>query len=167
MSYLAEPLGDHHDLAGFDCGNDGLNAWLRLYARTATGQGTRTYAVVDEDGVVVGYFAVAPHTIDRERLSKSQGRGAPRQIPAVLLAKLALDRRLHGQRLGSDLLIVALTTIVDAARRVGGKMVVVDAIDEEAVNFYLHHEFAAIPGNPHRLVRKLSTIARALELPWP
>ena len=140
---------------------------VRLYARTATGQGTQINVVVDEDGDIVGYFAVVPHTIDRERLSKSQGRGAPRQIPAVLLAKLALDRRLHGQRLGSDLLIVALTTIVDAARRVGGKMVVVDAIDEEAVNFYVHHEFAAIPGHPHRLVRKLSTIARALELPWP
>jgi hypothetical protein len=46
-------------------------------------------------------------------------------------------------------------------------MVVVDAIDEAALSFYLHHEFEAIPANPHRLVRKLSTIARALELPWP
>lgn len=168
MSYLAEPLGDHHVLAGFDCGNDELNAWLCLYARNATGQGTRTYVVVvvdeDGDGDVVGYFAIAPHTIDREQLSRSQGRGAPRQIPAVLLAKLALDRRLHGR---SDLLIAALTTIVVAARHVGGRLVVADAIDESALNFYLHHEFAAIPGNPHRLVRKLSTIARALELPWP
>jgi GNAT superfamily N-acetyltransferase len=167
VSYLAEHLGEHHDLSGFDCGNEELNAWLRLYARTATGQGTRTYVVVDEDNDVVGYFAIAPHTIDRDRLSKSQGRGAPGQIAAVLLAKLALDRRLRGQGLGSDLLIAALTTIVEAARRVGGKMVVVDAIDESALSFNLHHEFESIPGNPHRLVRKLSTIARALDLPWP
>jgi GNAT superfamily N-acetyltransferase len=165
VSYVAEPLGEYHDLAGFDCGNDELNVWLRLQAQTATGQGTRTYVVV-EDGDVVGYVAIAPHTVDREHLSKSLGRGAPHQIPAVLLAKLALDRRLHGRRLGSDLLIVALTTIVAAARRVGGKVVVVDAIDEAALRFYLHHEFVPIPAHPHRLVRKLSTIARALELPW-
>ena len=167
MSYLAEPLGEQHDLESFECGNDELNDWLELHARTATGRGTRTYVIVDDDGAVVGYFAVAPHTVDREQLSRSQGRGAPRQIPAVLLAKLALDRRLHGQRLGSELLVVALRTIVEAARRVGGRFVVVDDIDEAAVRFYEHHEFVGIPDNPSRLVRKLSTIARALDLPWP
>ena len=167
MTYLAEPLGEHHDLVAFDCGNDELNDWLRRHARTATGQGTRTYVVLDGDGRVVGYVAIAPHTIDRESLSKSQGRGAPRQIPAVLLAKLALARDLQGQQLGGELLVVALGIIVEAARRVGGKVVVVDAVDEAAASFYEHHEFAPIPGNPHRLVRKLSAIARALDLPWP
>jgi GNAT superfamily N-acetyltransferase len=167
VSYLAEPLGEHHDLAQFDCGNGELNEWVRLHARTATGQGTRTYVVIDDLQAVVGYFAIAPHTIDREVLPRSQGRGAPRQIPAVLLAKLALDRRLQGQGLGSELLVAALTTIVRAAQRVGGKMVVVDAIDDTAARFYLHHEFIPIPDNPRRLVRKLSTIARALDLPWP
>lgn len=167
MSYLAEPLGEHHDLAQFDCGNGELNEWVRLHARTATGQGTRTYVVIDDLQAVVGYFAIAPHTIDREVLPRSQGRGAPRQIPAVLLAKLALDRRLQGQGLGSELLVAALTTIVRAAQRVGGKMVVVDAIDDTAARFCLHHEFIPIPDNPRRLVRKLSTIARALDLPWP
>jgi predicted N-acetyltransferase YhbS len=167
VKYLAEPLGEHHDLEGFDCGNDELNDWLRLHAATATGQGTRTYIVLDEGRRVVGYVSIAPHTIDRERVSRFQGRGAPRQIPAVLLAKLALDRSLQGQRLGSELLVVALGVIVEAARRVGGKAVVVDAIDDAAARFYEYHEFVPIPGNPHRLVRKLSTIARALELPWP
>lgn len=167
MTYLAEPLGEHHDLGGFDCGNDHLNEWLRLHARTATGQGTRTYILLAEAGQIVGYFSIAPHTIDRESLSKAQGHGAPRQIPAVLLAKLALASDLQGQRLGSELLVVALGIIVDAARRVGGKVVVVDAIDAAAAKFYEHHEFAPIPGNPYRLIRRLSAIARALDFPWP
>jgi len=166
VSYLAEPLGEGHDVGGFDCGNHELNDWLRLHARMATGQGTRTYVVVDDEATVQGYSAIAPHTIDREQLSRLQARGAPRQIPAVLLGKLALDQRLHGQRLGSELLVVALTMIVGAARQVGGKFVVVDAIDDDARRFYLRHEFVAIPDNPHRLVRKLSTIALALDLPW-
>lgn len=74
--------------------------------------------------------------------------------PAILIAKLALDRRLHGESL-----VVALTTIVSAARRAGGKFVVVDAVDEAAARFYEHYEFTAVPANPGRLARKLSTIA--------
>lgn len=167
MTFRAEPLGDHNDLTSLDSGNRELDEWLRLHARTAAGQGTRTYVVVDEANLVVGYFAVAPHMIERSDLSTAQGRGAPRQIPAVLLAKLALDRRVQGQGLGSELLVVALRTITDAARRVGGRFVVVDAIDESAVGFYEHHEFTAVPGHPGRLIRKLSTIARALDEPWP
>jgi ribosomal protein S18 acetylase RimI-like enzyme len=85
----------------------------------------------------------------------------------VLLAKLALDRSVQGQGLGSELLVVALETIVEAARRVGGKVMVVDAIDEAAAAFYERHDFVATPSDPHRLVRKLSTIAKALDLPWP
>lgn len=167
MTYLVEPLGPDHDLTAFTCGNPELDVWLRDHARDATGQGTRTYVMVDDERRVVGYFSIAPHTIDRGGLSRRAARGAPRQIPALLLAKLALGSELHGRRLGSELLVVALTTIIDAARRAGGKFVVVDAIDDAAAAFYIHHEFESVPSNPVRFVRKLSTIARALDEPWP
>jgi GNAT superfamily N-acetyltransferase len=166
VTFTLEPLGPDHELGSFECGHEELDRWLVEHARNATGQGTRTYVVLDA-GRVVGYFAIAPHTVDRVVLSTAQGRGAPRQIPAVLLAKLALDRSVQGRGLGSELLVVALETIVEAARRVGGKVVVVDAVDDGAVAFYERHDFVATPSDPHRLVRKLSTIAKALELLWP
>ena len=50
---------------------------------------------------------------------------------------------------------------------VGGKLVVVDAIDSSAAAFYAHHDFLTIPENPLRLVQKLSTVAKALDHPWP
>lgn len=115
----------------------------------------------------MGYFAIAPHTIDRGDLSARAARGAPRQIPAILPAKLALASDLHGRRLGSAMLVVALETIVDAARRAGGKFVVVDAIDAAAAGFDAHHEFEPMPSDPQRFTRKLSTIARAIGAPWP
>ncbi len=171
MTYRVGPLNEDHDLVEFRCGNADLDSWLRDHARTATGQGTRTYVVLDDDDLdddlVVGYFAIAPHTIDRDSLSKKTGRGAPRHLPAILLAKLALAEALHGQRLGSELLVIVLDTIIEAARSAGGTFVVVDAIDDGAARFYAHHEFEAMPANPLRLVRKLSTIARALGQPWP
>lgn len=166
MTYSVEPLDDH-DLAEFDCGNAALDEWLRRHARTVTGQGTRTYVLVDGDGSVHGYFAIAPHLLGREDAPRRLARGAPEQIPAILLAKLALDSAAQGQGLGSELLVSALDVVVAAARRAGGRVVLVDAIDDEARAFYEHHDFELLPGRTHRLVMKLSSAAKALGVPWP
>lgn len=131
------------------------------------GQGTRSYVLLDEQEAVVGYFAITPHIVDREAAPKKVGRGAPRQIPAILLAKLALSEELHDQGLGAELLVRALHTILEAARVAGGKLVVVDAIDDAAAAFYRHHDFVAFPDRSDRLVMKLSTVARAVDIDWP
>lgn len=168
MTYRVEPLREDHDLEPFDCGSVVLSAWLKGHALHARGQGTRTYVLIEgESGPVVGYFAVAPHMVAREETPARIGRGAPRQIPAILLAKLALDRRIQGKGLGGDLLIKALETIVEAGKVAGGKLVIVDAIDEAAAAFYVHHDFEPLPGDRSRLVKKLSTVAKALGLKWP
>ena len=65
------------------------------------------------------------------------------------------------------LLVRALERIMDVARRAGGKIIVVDAIDERAAAFYERHDFVRLPGNPQRLVTKMSTAARALGESWP
>jgi GNAT superfamily N-acetyltransferase len=168
VSYRVEPLADGHDLNEFACGRRALDEWLMRHARSATRQGTRTYLLVDEtSGTVAGYFALAPHLIEREQTPRSLGRGAPQLIPAILLAKLALHERVQGQGLGAELLVHALRTILAAARAAGGRIVVVDAIDDDAASFYRAHDFQPSPTNPHRLVLKLSTAARALGLAWP
>ena len=166
MTHRLEALAGHA-LDSFTCGVDELDDWLRLHARNATGHGTRTYVLVDHGGHVVGYFAIAPHVLQRHEAPSDIGRGAPQQIPAILLAKLALDVSLHGQGLGAELLVAALDTVVDAARRAGGRLVVVDAIDEHAAEFYRRHDFRPLPQRPDRLVMKLSTAAKALGRPWP
>lgn len=166
MTYRVEPLADH-ELDNFECGNDELDDWLARHARAATGHGTRTYVLVDDETKVRGYFAIAPHFLERADAPPRIGRGASRQIPAILLAKLALDRSLQGDGVGGELLVFALETIVEAARRAGGRLILVDAIDENATRFYEHHDFQAIPGNDRRLVLKLSTAAKALGLVWP
>ena len=58
-------------------------------------------------------------------------------------------------------------TIVEAARRAGGKLLVVDAIDERAAAFYRLHDFVALPARSDRLVMKMSTAAKALGVSWP
>ncbi|MCA1847081.1 MAG: GNAT family N-acetyltransferase [Actinobacteria bacterium] len=168
MTFGVEPLADEHHLDTFECGNGDLDDWLRLYSRHATAQGSRTYLLIDNDTAqIVGYFAIAPHLVERDDVPAKVGRGAPRRIPAILLAKLALDRTHQGQGFGTELLVRALGTMVAAARSAGGKVAVVDAIDDGAARFYRHHGFLPLPHNPHRLVLRFSTIAKILRQPWP
>jgi GNAT superfamily N-acetyltransferase len=167
VSHHVEPLADGHDLDAFTCGHPSLDTWLREHARNATRQGTRTYVFLeDRSDRVVGYFSIAPHLIERDDAPRRIGRGAPHRIPTLLLAKLALHDELQGQSLGADLLVHALTIIVTAARSAGGRLIVVDAIDDRAASFYRAHDFQPTP-DERRLIMKLSTAATALGLPWP
>jgi GNAT superfamily N-acetyltransferase len=80
----------------------------------------------------------------------------------VLLARLALDRSLHGQGLGGALLAEALARVVAVAETVAARFVVVDAIDKHAAGFYEHYGFKRITGTS-RLVQKVTDVSAALE----
>jgi len=161
--YTCEPLDEGHDLSRFDSGKPDLDWWLREHARSAKVRRTaRTFIWLDGDGSVIGYYTIAAHLLKRADLPRSIGRGNPNYIPAVLLARLALDRKLHGQGLGAALLADALMRIVAATKVVAARFVVVDAIDEPAASFYERHGFRRIP-TTNRLIQKVSDIAAAVD----
>jgi predicted GNAT family N-acyltransferase len=156
--YRSERLDSGHDVSGFCCGNPVLDAWLRQHAATAQAKRTSvTYVWTRGDTIVVAYYSLAPHLIENSELPRRLGRGDPRQIPAILLARLALSDELRGSGQGGVLLHDALTRAVTASQQVGGRYVVVDAIDDDAEHFYQHFGFTATP-RPARLVRKVSDI---------
>jgi GNAT superfamily N-acetyltransferase len=156
--YQSERLGSSHDVSGFRCGHEVLDVWLREHAATAQAKRTSvTYVWTRGDALVVAYYSLAPHLIENAELPHRLGRGYPRQIPAILLARLALAEELHSSGLGGVLLHDALTRAVAASQQVGGRYVVVDAIDDDAQRFYQHFGFTATP-RPERLVRKVSDI---------
>lgn len=160
--YLSERITARHDPAEFACGDQTLDDWLTGSALTADATGTARTYVWTETNKVVGYFSLCPHEVRRDELPSKLSHGAPHSIPAILLARLALDRRLHGHGLGASLLLDALTRAADAIEIAGGRLIVVDAIDEPARRFYEHHGFRAAPTRPARLFRKASDVAAAL-----
>jgi len=163
LAFTSEALGEHHDTTVFDSGNVDLDRWLRDHALHARAMNTgRTFVWHSGEGVVVAYFTLAAHLMARESLTKRTGRGSPDVIPAILLARLTLDGSLQGQGFGGELLWDALTRAVAANRQAAARLVVVDAIDERAASFYEHFGFEPIPGNPRRLVQKMSSIEAAL-----
>lgn len=162
-----ERLGPAHQIDGFRCGSEELDSWLCNAALTADRAGTaRVYVRVD-DATVVGYFALSPHLVQRVDIPPRIGRGAPETIPSFLLARLALAQDLHGGGRGADLLAHALQRTIEAITVGGGRLIVVDAIDEGAAAFYEHHGFRPTPTDPFRLVMKASTAAASVGIDWP
>src|SRR5688500_11822976 len=95
----------------------------------------KTFAWHNGAGAAAGCFTRAAQLVVRERVPRRIGRGAPAAIPAILLARLALARPLHGQGLGGELLWDALSRAVAASEKAAARVIVVDAIDESAARF--------------------------------
>lgn len=166
MAYRSEPLDPaRHDLNALACGEPTLDGWLREQAAGAAARRVaRTFVWVQSDRDperVVGYYSLTRHRLVRDDLPRSIGRGSPTEIPAVLLARLALDGTHQGGGNGGALLADALARIVVATDIVAARFVVVDALHERAAGFYEHHGFRRIPGS-RRLVQKVSDIAASL-----
>jgi len=154
-----ERLTARHDLAAFDCGVPSLDDWLRRTALTAHAKGVTVTDVWADAGRVAAYYSVSPTAVVSDGLPRGASTGLD-VIPGYLLGRLALDRSLHGQGLGERLLVHALKRIIRAADEGGGRLVVVDAIDEAAAGFYEHFGFSRIAGTM-RLFMKVSTIRRS------
>jgi len=154
---------DRHDVSRFSCGEESLDDWLRHQAVPATKRGTaRTWVWVDEHGTVVAYYALAAHKVAREQVPGSVGRGGPAEMPAVLLARLALSMVWRGRNLGPVLVADALDRVVAATRTVGARLVVVDALHERVAQFYETLGFRRIPESLV-LVQRISDIEAALD----
>lgn len=163
MTWHSLALDENHAVGEFDCGVAALNEWLMQHSVRAQRSDTaRTYVWIDPASKrVVAYFSITPTEVRRVDLSGSMAGGVS-VVPGYLLARLALDRSLHGTGLGAELLVNALSKIVTASGLGGGRIIVVDAIDDRALTFYEHHGFTQVKNNPHRLVMKMATAHAAL-----
>jgi GNAT superfamily N-acetyltransferase len=156
--FVSEVLGCQHVTAQFHCGYPELDRWLQTSAARGIAQDTsRTYVWHSGDNIVKAYSTLAGHVLERSVLSRGQQRSLPAQIPAILLAKLALDASLQRQGLGGQLLLDALGRCVQAGQVIGVRYVVVDPIDDQAAAFYGHYGFTPIPGTT-RMLRRLASI---------
>ena len=110
---------------------------------------------------VWAYFSLAPTELARDVLSRGQSSGYT-TVPGYLLARLAVHTELRGRGYGEQLLVDALSRAAIAAEAGGGRLVVVNALDEAAASFYHHYDFTPVKGNPHRLVLKMANVRKLL-----
>lgn len=159
-----EHIAAHHDLSTFESGNDELDTWLRRHALAAQQMDSARTFVLTRNDMVAGYFSLTMGSVLRAEAPAKLVRGLPAYpIGMVLLARLAVDGRERGKGLGAMLLAEALRKAVAAGEAAAARLVVVDAVDEEAERFYKRYGFISAPEQPLRLYRRIKDIRASLE----
>lgn len=156
------PLQALHDVSQFDCGKPPLTDWLRSRAVKSEGRSARTYVICTGNNLVAGYYSIATGSIVHEAVIANLRRNMPNPIPAMILARLAVDNAHQRQGIGSGLLKDALSRILAASKVVGARCVLVHPIDGDAELFYAGFGFLPLPGETRTLFLPVETIARAL-----
>jgi len=158
-----EPLNDEHDLSQFTCGKPSLDNWLKNRALSNHKRGFTAVMVVHEAGRVVGYYGLAPTAVVPTAMPRSIRTGQPPDpIPCLLLGQLATDTEWAGRGIGSGLLKHALERCIEAAKLVGGRALIVNAVDEEAAAFWQRRGFLPSKDDPMILFRSIADIAASL-----
>lgn len=120
--------------------------------------------VIREGNKVVGYYGLAPTAVIPSLLPRSIRTGQPpNPVPCLLLGQLAIDQAWAGRGIGSALLRHALERCVTAAKLIGGRALIVNAVDTEAAAFWQRRGFLPSKDDPMVLMSSIEDIAGALE----
>lgn len=164
---LSEPelLTSSHDVSKFTCGKQSLDHWLKTRALANQKKGFTAVLVVHEAGRVVAYYGLAPTAVVPNVLPRSIRTGQPpNPVPCLLLGQLATDIQWAGRGIGTGLLKHAFERCVQAAILVGGRSLMVNAIDAEAAAFWRRRGFIPSNDDPFVLFQSISNIAASLAM---
>lgn len=163
MLSAPELLTADHDVSSFSCGAPALDSWLKTRALSNQEKGFTVVMVVHEAGRVAGYYGLAPTSVLPPVLPRSIRTGQPPDpVPCLLLGQLATDVAWAGRGIGSALLGHALRRCVTAARLVGGRALVVNAVNADAAAFWLGRGFLPSRDDPMVLFRSITSIAASI-----
>ena len=158
-----ERLAAHHETATFRSGHLALDNWLSHHGLAAQQMDSARTFVLVRDGGVTGYFSLTMGSVLREDAPPKLVRALPHYpVGAVVLARLAVDLSEQGKGLGGLLLAEALRKAVLAGEAAAARLVVVDAVDDRAVEFYVRHGFLLAPEHGRRPCRRMKDIRSSL-----
>jgi GNAT superfamily N-acetyltransferase len=171
MAIVIRRLEERDDVESFDCGDEALNTYLKRHARSNQAKSSMgvSYVSVDEavPRIVLGYFTLAMSSARRDAFPKKYVRGLPLyDLPLILLARLAVDRRFAGKGLGHVLISEALRISLGAATEIGCRCIITDAY-RDRIGWYARFGFVPIEGpgedGPQRMFLDIRTIRTAVE----
>lgn len=169
-SYAIELLSEEHDRAGFASGLESVDRYLRETARGHLAKGVSvTRVIVGAEAVppkpILGYFTLSTIVVEA-----TAWPGAPKSLPrqpisAVLLGRLAVSKEAQGKGIGSMLVAVARQLAGEAILRTGGLGMVVDAANEELVDYYARFGFRRVSPTGMRLFLPATSLEGGAEIP--
>ena len=152
-------LNLEHDLSSFSCGELVLDDWLQKKARKAHESGSaRVFVLCTENGKIVAYYALANGALARRDALGAVRRNMPDPIPAMVLARFAVDVSFQGMGIGRELLRDAVSRTLAAAEIAGIRAIVVHALNDEAKYFYVKYGFTSSKDDAFLLMVKLQDL---------
>lgn len=170
--FTIEPFDPaRHDRAAFSCGVEQVDNFFKKTAnKLSKADNVRVFAMVDADGVLIGFYALNAHSVDYQDLPAKFAKTRPGHgvIPAAYISMIGVDSRFQGNGFGGDLLVDCLARIARVANDLGTAVVMLDVLDcgelglvEKRKALYQGYGFEPLPSNELRLFLPMAT-ARAL-----
>lgn len=155
------PLNKSHDRAGFSCGVDALDLYLRERARQDERRSVARVYVLAAGARIGGYYTLSAAELSLADLDHLVDR-LPRypSVPCIRIGRLAVALEMRGRGVGSMLVADAVARTRDSGVGVVG--MTVDAKDDEATAFYARLGFVALDDG-RTLFAPVKTLERALE----
>lgn len=153
-----------HDVLDFDCGVENLTVWLQRWALVNQRAGNASVYVATRGEHVIGYYALATAGVEKEEAPPQIKKGGvPKQVPCLLLARLAVDSDEQRAGIGRGLLVDAIRRAVRGSEEFGMRALLIHARDERARDWYLRKaEFLPSPTDPLHLFLHLKQARRLL-----
>jgi GNAT superfamily N-acetyltransferase len=158
MNVLApEPLSADHQIHAFACGESVLDDWLKRRALSNQSSGaSRTFVVTNEAREVMGYYALAAGAVAHHDAPRAIRQNMPDPIPVMVLARLAVDKRAQGMKLGAALLQDAVRRCILVSHNTGVRAMLVHALNDNARQFYAYYGFKESSAHPMTLMLRLA-----------
>ena len=161
MTYVTKLLATAHEKARFACGKVMLDNYIQKQAKQdIKAKVSVCFVLSDDDKEIKGYYTLSNGSIPRSQLPDSIIRQHPKykDLPVTLLGRLAIDKKFQHQKLGSLILLDALKRSFDiSVTSLASSAVVVDPMDQEAIDFYTKFGFILLPDSG-RMFLPLGTI---------
>jgi len=156
-------LAASDDVGGFDCGQAALNLFLQRHAWNSQRANSAQTYVCCAQGRVLGFYSLTVGSVSHEAAPARLSKGLARHpVPVMLLARLAVDRRVQGRGMGAALLKDALLRTAQAADIAGIRALLVHAKDEAAKRWYQEFDFQPSPTDPYHLFLLIKDLKLAL-----
>lgn len=161
-TYSIELLSKQHNKKDFRCGTDELDHYFRQQAgQEARRHVAATFVLIENDTRnIAGFYTLSSTSVDVSQLPETQLSKLPKYpiLPATLLARLAVDKRYQGKKLGELLLIDAMKRSLKSSYEIGAIAIVVDAKNDNVVGFYKKYGFIQFNTFPAKLFFPMSTV---------
>ena len=154
-----------HNRKDFSCEENLLTKYIRKQVSQDIRKRLATcFVAVDNKQNVIGYYTLTSESLGRELIPEKYLKQVPinYNAPVILLGRLARDIKTKGTGLGEHLLLDALFRSYKLSNEsIGAMAVVVEPINEKAVEFYKKYGFEQLPDS-EKMFLPMKTIGRLI-----